>query len=89
MAGQLRGKLTPLGVKRATKRGLHSDGGGLNLQIAKGGSKSYIFRYRAKRWRDTSAAVKSPKGAGRNPQRPAHVPSPTCSAICLECPVAL
>jgi integrase len=46
MARRLRGRLTPLDVTRANKRGLHSDGGGLNLQIAKGGSKSFVFRYR-------------------------------------------
>ncbi|MGJ0454146.1 MAG: tyrosine-type recombinase/integrase [Methylocystis sp.] len=40
-------KLSPLGVKRATKPGLYSDGGGLYLQIAEGGSKSWIFRYGA------------------------------------------
>lgn len=40
-------KLTPLGVKRALKPGLYSDGGGLYLQIAAGGSKSWIFRYGA------------------------------------------
>ena len=39
MARRLRGRLTPLDVNRAKTRGLHSDGGGLNLQIAKGGSK--------------------------------------------------
>ncbi|WP_299721021.1 site-specific integrase [Tardiphaga sp.] len=39
-------KLTALAVGRATKRGLHGDGGGLVLQVAKGGSRSWIFRYR-------------------------------------------
>jgi integrase len=46
MARRLRGRLTPLDVNRAKTRGLYSDGGGLNLQISKGGSKSFVFRYR-------------------------------------------
>lgn len=38
-------KLSPLGVSKATKIGYHSDGAGLYLQIAKAGSKSWIFRF--------------------------------------------
>ena len=40
------GKLTARGVEQARRRGLYSDGGGLYLQVAKGGSKSWTFRYR-------------------------------------------
>jgi integrase len=40
-------RLTALDVKRATKRGLYNDGGGLHLQVAANGSRSWIFRYGA------------------------------------------
>ncbi|MBV8737673.1 MAG: tyrosine-type recombinase/integrase [Alphaproteobacteria bacterium] len=33
-------------VQRATKPGYYGDGGGLYLQIARGGSKNWVFRYR-------------------------------------------
>jgi integrase len=46
MASTARMKLSALAVGRATKRGLHTDGGGLALQISRGGSKSWVFRYR-------------------------------------------
>jgi integrase len=39
------GKLTALGVERATKPGLYSDGDGLNLQVSGAGARSWIFRY--------------------------------------------
>jgi integrase len=39
-------KLTALAVTRATKRGMFGDGGGLYLQVAKGGSKSWILRFK-------------------------------------------
>src|SRR5215470_10581179 len=39
-------RLTDLTVRRATKPGLLSDGGGLYLKVAPGGSKSWVFRYR-------------------------------------------
>lgn len=45
MAG---GKLTALQVSKAKKPGMHGDGGGLYLQVAAAGSKSWIFRYRFK-----------------------------------------
>lgn len=38
-------KLTAAGVAKETKPGLYSDGGGLYLQVAKGASKSWIFRF--------------------------------------------
>jgi integrase len=38
-------RLNALGIKRATKKGLHADGGGLYLRIAEGGTKGWIFRY--------------------------------------------
>ena len=34
------------GGQAQTKRGLYTDGGGLCLQVASGGSRSWIFRYR-------------------------------------------
>jgi hypothetical protein len=44
--GRLSGKLTELQVKRASERGLLSDGNCLNLQIAANGSKSWVLRYK-------------------------------------------
>jgi len=38
-------RLSAVTVSTRTKPGLYADGGGLYLQIAKGGSKSWIFRY--------------------------------------------
>jgi integrase len=40
------GKLTTLHIRRAKRRGLYGDGGGLFLQVAKGGSKSWVFRFK-------------------------------------------
>jgi integrase len=40
------GKLTTLKVGQAKQRGLYGDGGGLFLQVAKGGTKSWIFRWK-------------------------------------------
>jgi integrase len=40
------GKLTALAVARAKERGTLGDGGGLYLQIARGGTKSWILRYK-------------------------------------------
>jgi Arm DNA-binding domain len=40
------GKLTALAVTRAKKRGTYGDGGGLYLQVARGGTKSWILRYK-------------------------------------------
>jgi integrase len=39
-------KLTTLSVRQARRSGLHGDGDGLFLQIAKGGTKSWVFRYK-------------------------------------------
>lgn len=39
------GKLKAKQVEHLSKRGLYGDGGGLYLQVAKGGSKSWLFRY--------------------------------------------
>lgn len=36
-------KLSVVTIKALTKAGRHSDGGGLYLNIAKGGSKSWVF----------------------------------------------
>ncbi|TJV28707.1 MAG: DUF4102 domain-containing protein, partial [Mesorhizobium sp.] len=38
-------RLTVAGVNAQNKPGLYADGLGLYLQVAKGGSKSWIFRY--------------------------------------------
>ena len=38
-------RLSALAVSRAKRRGLHADGGGLFLQIARNGSRSWLFRY--------------------------------------------
>jgi hypothetical protein len=40
------GKLTAKKVEHLSTRGMHTDGGGLYLQVAKGGSKSWLFRYK-------------------------------------------
>ena len=40
------GKLTALVVKRIKKRGMHGDGFGLYLQVAEGGSKSWVLRFK-------------------------------------------
>jgi hypothetical protein len=40
------GKLTALAVTRAKERGTYGDGGGLYLQIARGGTKTWILRYK-------------------------------------------
>jgi integrase len=40
------GKLTALTVTRAKERGTYGDGGGLYLQVARGGTKSWILRYK-------------------------------------------
>ena len=39
-------RLTQLQLKRASRRGLYADGGGLYLQITKHGSRSWVFRYK-------------------------------------------
>lgn len=39
------GKLSALAVARAKRPGLHGDGGGLYLQIAASGARSWIFRF--------------------------------------------
>jgi integrase len=44
---RLHGRLTALAVKHAAQRGIYSDGGGLCLQVARGGSRSWILRYRS------------------------------------------
>ena len=46
MAGSNVGKLTALAVTKARKRGMYGDGAGLYLAIARGGSKSWILRYK-------------------------------------------
>lgn len=38
-------RLSAAAVNAKTRTGLYADGGGLYLQVAKGGSKSWIFRY--------------------------------------------
>ena len=42
------GKLKALQITKAKAPGMYGDGNGLYLQIARGGSKSWIFRYRFK-----------------------------------------
>ena len=44
MAHQI-GKLSAVAVSKKKKPGLYGDGDGLSLQIAKGGSKSWIYRF--------------------------------------------
>ena len=40
------GKLTPVAVRNASRRGYYSDGGGLYLQVGTSGAKSWVFRYK-------------------------------------------
>lgn len=39
------GKLSAVGLSRARKAGLYPDGNGLYFQVARGGSKSWVFRF--------------------------------------------
>jgi integrase len=53
------GKLKAKQVERLTKRGLYGDGGGLYLQVAKAGSKSWLFRFKSEgrsRWHGLGSA---------------------------------
>ncbi|MCK1607241.1 tyrosine-type recombinase/integrase [Bradyrhizobium sp. 166] len=53
------GKLKAKQVDYLTKRGLYGDGGGLYLQVAKGGSRSWLFRFKANgrsRWHGLGSA---------------------------------
>ncbi|MET3842073.1 site-specific integrase [Bradyrhizobium sp. OAE829] len=53
------GKLNAKQVEKLTKRGLYGDGGGLYLQVAKGGSKSWLFRFKSdgrSRWHGLGSA---------------------------------
>ncbi len=53
------GKLKVKQVERLTKRGLYGDGGGLYLQVANGGSKSWLFRFKSdgrSRWHGLGSA---------------------------------
>jgi hypothetical protein len=43
---RLHGRLTAGAVKFANERGIFGDGGGLYLQVARGGSRSWVLRYR-------------------------------------------
>ena len=40
-------KLTERAIRQKTKRGYYNDGGGLYLRVAVGGSKSWVFRFKA------------------------------------------
>lgn len=53
-------KLSATGAKSASKPGRHSDGGGLYLNVAPGGTKSWVFVY-------TRKAKKSEMGLGSYP----------------------
>src|SRR3982750_4225165 len=39
------GRMSALAVARATEAGMYHDGGGLYLQVAGSGAKSWIYRY--------------------------------------------
>jgi integrase len=41
------GKLTARAIQQAKRRGYYNDGGGLYLRVAEGGSKSWVFRFKA------------------------------------------
>lgn len=44
MARQI-GRLSALAVSRAAEKGMYHDGGGLYLQVAPSGAKSWLYRY--------------------------------------------
>ncbi|MGY4496966.1 integrase [Bradyrhizobium sp. GM24.11] len=53
------GKLTAKKVEHLSNRGLYPDGGGLYLQVAKGGSKSWLYRFKVHgrtRWHGLGSA---------------------------------
>jgi hypothetical protein len=53
------GKLKAKQVEQLSERGLYGDGGGLYLQVAKGGSKSWLFRFKTcgrSRWHGLGSA---------------------------------
>lgn len=53
------GKLKAKQVEQLSERGLYGDGGGLYLQVAKGGSKSWLFRFKRdgrSRWHGLGSA---------------------------------
>jgi integrase len=53
------GRLKHKQVEQLTKRGLYGDGGGLYLQVAVGGSKSWLFRFKSdgrSRWHGLGSA---------------------------------
>ena len=43
--GRSLNRLSAVQVKAITGKGMHSDGGGLYLQVSAGGAKSWIFRF--------------------------------------------
>ena len=43
--GPRNSSLSKTAVEKTTRRGLHADGGGLYLQIAANGPRSWLFRY--------------------------------------------
>jgi len=45
------GKLSAVAVSKKKKSGMYGDGGELSLQIAKGGSKSWIYHLMMLDWR--------------------------------------
>src|ERR1700730_11309923 len=45
-ASRVIGKLTTIRVQQVKRRGLYGDGGGLFLQVSKGGTKSWVFRFK-------------------------------------------
>jgi integrase len=45
MATRRINKLPPVSLTKAMRPGMHSDGGGLYLQVSESGAKSWIFRY--------------------------------------------
>ena len=63
------GKLTAKKVEHLKTRGMHADGGGLYLQVAKGGSKSWLFRYKLygrTRWHGCQSALNwDPRSASK------------------------
>ncbi|MEH2473341.1 hypothetical protein V1281_005473 [Nitrobacteraceae bacterium AZCC 2161] len=53
------GKLKAKQIEQLSERGLYGDGGGLYLQVAKGGSRSWLFRFKTdgrSRWHGLGSA---------------------------------
>jgi hypothetical protein len=69
-------KLTAVAVANMTKPGRYADGNGLYLQVARGGTKSWLFRYmRGGKARQMGLGPGSHRAAGESPRQGDGVPA--------------